>query len=190
MYQPSFHKVKAAGTQHEDHAGPRDAVPVRKLPIQLVTVPQHAHLTSAGHGWAGLYLLNLLGLLLGAAHCPAVCVIDRRQIGESRVCDGLTATSPVDPSFRWLPRVLLIVPGYFHLTLRMALRFWVRHGFKIMFVIVTISYVSATFAYAARDNPFAVVGVSHTATPREIRKACRKASLELCVESLHLRVRS
>merc|ERR1712028_45964 len=54
------------GRNTRHHAGPRDAVPVR-------------------HGWAGLYLLNLLGLLLGAAHCPAVCVVDRRQIGESRV---------------------------------------------------------------------------------------------------------
>lgn len=118
------------------------------------------------------YLFAMAGLVFTSLICWGYCW----ELPTALPSASLIAVKLANPG--WLPRVLLIVPGYFHLTLRMALRFWVRHGFKIMFVIVTISYVSATFAYAARDNPFAVVGVSHTATPREIRKACRKASLQ------------
>jgi hypothetical protein len=118
------------------------------------------------------YLLAIAGLVFSTIFCWGYCW----KLPAALPFASLLAVKLVNPG--WLPRVMLIVPGYFHLTLRMMLRFWVRHGFKIMFVLVTISYVSATVGYASRDNPFAVISVSHTATPREIRKACRKASLE------------
>merc|ERR1712028_272273 len=84
------------------------------------------------------YLFAMAGLVFTSLICWGYCW----ELPTALPSASLIAVKLANPG--WLPRVLLIVPGYFHLTLRMALRFWVRHGFKIMFVIVTISLSSAS----------------------------------------------
>lgn len=74
---------------------------------------------------------------------------------------------------------MIIVPAYFSLTLRGILRFWVKHGFAISFMFLTLVYLSATLGAATKDDPYTVVGGSSSSTPKEIRKLCRKKSLEL-----------
>merc|ERR1712216_50288 len=78
----------------------------------------------------------------------------------------------------WVPRALTLIPTYCSLTVRATLRFWVKHGFRLMFVLITLSYLWSTMSVANRDDPFTVIGASSSSTPREIRKLCRKQSLQ------------
>lgn len=78
----------------------------------------------------------------------------------------------------WLPRVMIVVPAYFNLTLRGALRLWVRHGFAISFMLLTLVYLSTTMGAATRDDPYTVIGASSSSTTKQIRKLCRLKSLE------------
>eukprot|EP00658_Telonema_sp_P-2_P050420 TRINITY_DN3845_c0_g1_i2.p1 TRINITY_DN3845_c0_g1~~TRINITY_DN3845_c0_g1_i2.p1 ORF type:complete len:367 (-),score=94.90 TRINITY_DN3845_c0_g1_i2:330-1298(-) len=78
----------------------------------------------------------------------------------------------------WMPRVLMIVPSYFDLTLRGALRMWVRHGFKLSLMLLALCYMSATLSSANRDDPYTIVGASISSTTKEVRKACRHKSRE------------
>merc|ERR1712166_56334 len=78
----------------------------------------------------------------------------------------------------WLPRVMMVLPAYFSLTLRAILRFWVKHGFAVSFMLVTLVSLSATLGAATQDDPYTVIGASSSTTTKQIRKLCRKKSLE------------
>jgi len=102
----------------------------------------------------------------------------------------------------------MIVPLYTPLSLRIAKRFFINHGFKMVFMFAFMTYtwnvwseslmvphsllflfIFVSFHHLAsmmlinislqQDDPFTIVGVSPSATPKEIRKACRRGSLAL-----------
>jgi curved DNA-binding protein CbpA len=89
--------------------------------------------------------------------------------------------SCVDPSF--LTRATMIVPLYTttgsYLTLRGAMRFWIKEGFKLVFMLLFVIYFSNVWSASLADDPFTIVGVSSSATKAQVRRACRQGSLKL-----------
>lgn len=76
-------------------------------------------------------------------------------------------------------RVTLLVPLYNLLTFRVLKRFFINHGFKLVFMFAFSMYTWNVWNESLSDDPFTIVGVSPSATAKQIRKACRKESLRL-----------
>lgn len=76
-------------------------------------------------------------------------------------------------------RITLIVPLYASLTTRIFKRFWVYYGFKAIFMVVFFFYASNVWSESLSDDPFTIVGVSTSASPSAVRRACRQGSLKL-----------
>jgi len=76
-------------------------------------------------------------------------------------------------------RVTLIVPLYASLTTRIVKRFAIKHGFKIVFMLGFLCYTWNVWSESLSDDPFTIVGVSSSASNKEIRRACRQGSLKL-----------
>jgi curved DNA-binding protein CbpA len=76
----------------------------------------------------------------------------------------------------WLPRLMIVLPAYFGLTLRGVLRAWTKHWFKLSFILLAVVYFNATWSAAVHDDPYSVIGASSTSTTKEIRKLCRHKS--------------
>eukprot|EP00656_Telonema_subtile_P018782 TRINITY_DN20194_c0_g1_i1.p1 TRINITY_DN20194_c0_g1~~TRINITY_DN20194_c0_g1_i1.p1 ORF type:complete len:348 (-),score=94.01 TRINITY_DN20194_c0_g1_i1:133-1176(-) len=135
-------------------------------------VRDHVSASMAGEGLAVQYLMTMMFMGISSwfffgyvAHLPEV-------FSKGSVM----ALKLLNPG--WLPRVMIVVPAYFSLTLRGGLRMWSKHGFRICFMLVTLVYLSATLGAATKDDPYSVVGASSSSTTKQIRKLCRKKSLE------------
>jgi len=76
-------------------------------------------------------------------------------------------------------RVTLVVPLYTTLSLRTMKRFWINYGFKIVFMIGFSAYTWNVWSESLSDDPFTIIGVSTSATPQQVRKACRSGSRDL-----------
>merc|ERR1711934_399777 len=76
-------------------------------------------------------------------------------------------------------RVTLVVPLYTTLTVRVVKRFMINHGFKLVFMIGFSAYTWNVWTESLADDPFTIVGVSPSASASQIRKACRRGSLQL-----------
>jgi len=85
-----------------------------------------------------------------------------------------TASNPL-----FWTRLTLIVPLYNSLSVRIFKRFWIHHGFKAVFMIAFMMYASSVWSASLEDDPFTIVGVSTSATPAQVRRACRQGSLKL-----------
>merc|ERR1711977_388484 len=76
-------------------------------------------------------------------------------------------------------RVMMVVPHCSSLSIRVAKRFWLKHGFKLIFMMVFLLYASNVWGSAVSEDPFVIVGVPTSATNKEVRRACRQGSLKL-----------
>lgn len=76
-------------------------------------------------------------------------------------------------------RVSLLVPLYTPLTIRVLKRFFINHGFKLVFMFAFSMYTWNVWNESLSTDPFTIVGVSASASAKQIRKACRKESLKL-----------
>jgi len=69
--------------------------------------------------------------------------------------------------------------GYPLMAFRVFKRFWLCHGFKLVFLAATCIYTWNVWTETLNDDPFTIVGVSPSATNKEINRACRNGSLKL-----------
>jgi len=76
-------------------------------------------------------------------------------------------------------RVTYVIPTHITLTMRVVKRFWMNHGFKLVFLIGFSCYAWNVWSESLSDDPFTIVGVSPSATPAQVRRACRQGSLAL-----------
>merc|ERR1711959_115011 len=76
-------------------------------------------------------------------------------------------------------RVMMVVPHCSSLSIRVAKRFWLKHGFKLLFLFVFLMYTMNVWGSAVSEDPFVIVGVPTSATNKEVRRACRQGSLKL-----------
>merc|ERR1712072_528479 len=76
-------------------------------------------------------------------------------------------------------RVMMVVPHCSSLSIRVAKRFWLKHGFKLLFLFVFLVYTLNVWGSAVSEDPFVIVGVPTSATNKEVRRACRQGSLKL-----------
>jgi len=64
-------------------------------------------------------------------------------------------------------------------TFRVVKRFWLNHGFKLVLMSITLMYTGNVWSETLSDDPFTIVGVSPSASAKDIRRACRNGSLKL-----------
>merc|ERR1719502_2537506 len=76
-------------------------------------------------------------------------------------------------------RVTIIVPLFTPLSMRVLKRFFIKYGFKMIFMFAFLIYFMNVWSESLSDDPFTIVGVSVSADAKAIRKACRRGSLEL-----------
>jgi len=76
-------------------------------------------------------------------------------------------------------RVTIIVPLFTPLSMRVLKRFFIKYGFKMIFMFAFLIYFMNVWSESLSDDPFTIVGVSPSADAKAIRKACRRGSLAL-----------